>query len=243
MRYLILPSMLLLMNASICAQTSKRQRLKCEYVKSEFDIEWNIPRGFHVGEEDELVYGPNMSHKPDVTYSGFTYWMTALSQGEDCKLLYPQFFLLTRFYQKKPEDNLANTMLQDELFSTVNDGRPIFHETCLKPEWMKYITAYGGEEARHDFNADSVFVVDFPITRPFQDKYTHCLGIYLKKAGYFPVFLKCLLTDQGYREKERYLAAARQAVRYGNGPWSYDQKKIEDSFSKLMEEMRDEKGE
>ncbi|SFG17701.1 hypothetical protein [Prevotella sp. KH2C16] len=238
MRYLILLAMLLLMNAAVCAQPGERQKRKCAYVKSEFDIEWNIPKGFYVGEEDNLVYGPNLSRKSGAVYGGFTYWMTALSQGGDCKLLYPLLTLLTRLYQREPGDgSAANIQLQNELFGAVNDGLPPYHEAWLKPEWAKYITAYGGEKARRDFNADPVFVVDFPIIRPFQDKYTYCLGIYLKKSGYFPVFLKCLLTDQGYREKEQYLDAARQAVKYGDGPWNYDRKKIEEAYSKVMKEI------
>ena len=31
---------------------------------------------------------------------------------------------------------------------------------------------------------------------------------------------KCLLSEQGYREKERYLGAAKQAVRYGGNGYA-----------------------
>ena len=102
---------------------------------------------------------------------------------------------------------------------------------------MERSTKFGGKEAAFWGNAGSVYVVDFPITTAFGMRYTHGIGVYMAKKGDVPVFLKLLLTDEGYAQKEQRLRGIKESIVFMKDEWSYDPQKVRSAQENLLKRI------
>lgn len=104
-------------------------------------------------------------------------------------------------------------------------------------EWKKkYVTHYEEGKYCEATRADRVSIVDFPCTRDTA-MYTHCIGIYLSKRYHVPVFLKCLLTEEAYRQKDAYISILLAQVRYGTKHWELDKSALKAEAQKVKDKL------
>lgn len=203
-----------------------------------FNVGMNVPKDY-VAEYDRYstIYLPNADY--DHLHDGrnwkgtCAYWQTAVGKDNNSKILYP--WLLAHVGGNVPREKVV---FRDVFRYTENNYLTDLHSAAhlgfgykekkpeFDPSWAGRITKLGGKEAASWGNADSVYVVDFPITTAFETRYTHCIGVYMVKKGYVPVFLKLLLTDEGYAQKEQRLSGIKGCIVFMKDAWNYDYKKV-----------------
>lgn len=221
------------------AMAKKNLRDKIDFTQKYFDITWAFPEDFKAEEwyRGEEIYSTMVPSKGG-SGAGNVYWMGAMSADRNCRLLYQSTMILAS--TMAPEKNTVfSTFVEHELYCAVNGRDTQGHNKAkMKPEWNKYLTIMSGEEALTAHNADSVYVVDFPnVSERFATGYNHCIGFYMVKADHLPIILMCLLNDAGYQQKDKYIQAVRQAVRFGDRKSVYN-KKASKAFNKIQSKDR-----
>ncbi len=105
--------------------------------------------------------------------------------------------------------------LYSELLSITN-GQPFRFED--------YVTVVSGKEVGRRFNADSLFLFDFPMAEPLEkdgEIYTHCTRMYLSREGRVVLRFAWFFTDEGVKNKESYIRRLDKHVWYKRGKWTY----------------------
>lgn len=208
-----------------CAAESATD-LKQAFVDRELCISYILPDGYTAAENRMLIY--SVYKTKHILNAGFPYTIAATSSDSCALLLYADAGLLAYTFSAYTGDFGARAHMDcvHELAQTLDENdRADRHITTLK-----------GSDAAC-WNADSAYVVDFPKATVYQEKYTHCIGLYIMKHGYIPVYLKCLLTDDGYQNRAAYMAHMRTAVKYRGAPWTYDPLKIREAHSAMMRQV------
>lgn len=68
-------------------------------------------------------------------------------------------------------------------------------------------------------NADTAAIYSFSLDKigiNYMDKYNKCIGVYLRKAGHPALLMKLMLTDEGYKNKDKYLKEMLGSIKYGD---------------------------
>ncbi len=161
------------------------------------------------------------------------YYETAINRDCESKLLYPYFPMLTTNYASYPYSKEKKSFKEAMIQSLCDLQNAHFYGVILgekripKASWGEHlIKRIGGKEAKKWGQADSVFITDIKLYNPFQTRYTHCICINMAKEGYVPLFLKLMLTDKGYAEKEKRIRHIRNCLSYINSPWKYDNAEV-----------------
>ncbi len=226
---------------SICTMVKAENaaELKCRFMQSQFDIQWSIPQGFtaDVWSTTKYTYFTTALPKNKVV-AGYIYDLGATSEDGNCRLLYASLTQLAISYHGHV-DNVYKSFASHELFSAINNGYNIHAKEELTAEEAQQINIYSGKQAKEEYNADSVYVIDFPnVSDKMAPRYTHCIGLYLCKAGYLPIMVKVLLTDNGYQDKDKYITLTQKAVRFGKKGWSYNAEKLRKADEKLQKSLK-----
>lgn len=74
-----------------------------------------------------------------------------------------------------------------------------------KIDFDTYVTTIIGKEARERFNADTIYIHDLPLQKPYKDKYTYCTGLVVAKEGRPSMNFKFYFTEEGKAEETKYL--------------------------------------
>lgn len=214
-----------------------------------FHVGMKVPEGY-VAEYDRCatLYLPNADsarlHNGRSWKGTCAYWLVATNKDADSKILYP--WLPAHVGGNAPREKV---LFHDVFRYTENNYLTDLHSAAflgfghdeekpkVEPSWAERITKFGGKEAASWGNADSVYVVDFPITTTFEARYTHCIGVYMAKQGYVPVFLKLLLTDEGYAQKEQRLRGIKESIVFMQDAWSYDPQKVRSAQEDLLKRI------
>lgn len=232
-------AILMLLSVCIMAKAQKSVQLKTQFVQSQFDINWKIPTGFSAEEwaKPYYFYSTTALSKNKVAAANM-YDLGATSDNKNCRLLYASLTELATVFQGHIE-SVYHSFAAHELYTAINNGHYIHQKEELTAEQAQQIKIYSGKQACEEYNADSVYVIDFPnVSDKMAPGYNHCIGIYLCKAGYFPIMVKCLLNDKGYQEKEKYIAITQKAVRFGTKGWSYNADKLRKENEKLQKALK-----
>jgi len=169
---------------------------------------------------------------------GFVYTPVLRSKDKQCLILYPLVPPVadrvgdTPFYTARERKEMEELMKNDSAtFKTLNwkVGIPrslvyhdikaalnIDHRAWIDPN--EHITILVGKEVRSQFNADSVFIYDIPMDRPYEEKYVHCTGLVISKANRPVMFLKWFFTDKGKKKEKEYLDLFKGSIWYGDAP-------------------------
>lgn len=201
-----------------------------KYVKKSYDITVKIPRGyacersqpfFTFFPNNEQQYGKNKRVKRTVT----AYHAIAASKDGNSKIFYPSPTILHDFYKRYCEKTSStleiftrNSYLT-ELHNTVYGGFESRENIKCQSEWTSYVQKIDGEKAKEWGNSDVVFIVDFPEKEACESKFSHCIGLYMIKETYIPLFLKVVLTDEGYVQRDVLLMKAAQSMSFGKSLW------------------------
>lgn len=195
-----------------------------EYNDSVFSVSTAIPNGFVEGTNaiTMIQYAPNETWGAMVAdkQSRYLYCATALSKDRECMLLYPYLVFVKSGAMKSadaPFTLCRNQYLAEQCTARIQDK-------------VEKIT---GAEAQEWGYADTVYIVDFPVAQPCVKRYTHCMGVYMAKAGYTPIFLKLLFTDKGYEDRGTIMKKVKGCMRYTDGVVA-DNKKVIEASNKLL---------
>ena len=221
------------------AMAKKNLKDKIDFMQTHFDITWAIPEGFKAEEwyRGEKMYSTVAPPKGGSAAVNL-YWMGAMSADRNCRLLYQSTMVLAGG-AASGKASVFSSFVVHELYSAVNGESAWKKNEEMKPEWNKYLTIASGPEARTAYNADSVYMVDFPnVSERFATGYNHCIGFYMVNADHMPIIVMCLLNDAGYQQKDKYIQAVRQAVRFGDSKWAYNDKKASKAFDRIQSKDR-----
>lgn len=236
-------SLVILMLLSIAMMTKAQNSASrmTKFVQKQFDIQWSIPTGFSADEWSKPYYlYSTVALSENKVAAGYIYDLGATSSDRNCQLLYGSVSQMAESYHGRVE-SVYRSFATHELYTAINNGYFIHQKEELSPESTKLIQIYSGARAKEEYNADSVYVIDFPnVSDKMAPGYTHCIGFYLCKGGYMPIMVKCLLTDAGYQVKDKYIRLTQKAVRFGNKGWKYDAKKLQKDIEKLQKAIKQE---
>ena len=70
-------------------------------------------------------------------------------------------------------------------------------------EFDEYVTLTSGKEIRENYNADSLYIYEIPLQKPYKDNFIYCTGLLVKKRNRPAMVLKLFFTEKG-KEKEKY---------------------------------------
>lgn len=222
-----------------------------EYTTKEFDVNFNIPKGFSEDQVMELmIYATNMPEKKTdkKLWSTFsTFETTARNADGSCLILYPCMQATADTHYNAMNDQIKDplkttqTGITIEIYNAVNGGSYYREHMKMQPEWERYITRLGGEKAEAWGGADSVYVVDFPITNAYKNRYNHCIGVFMVKENHLPVCLKRLLDDTGYAQRTKTLKELQDCVKFGSKTLAYNPKEANNAYKEVKAKIDKEK--
>lgn len=168
----------------------------------------------------------------------FGYYETAASADGESLVLFPYFpvFMqgLTAYSYDHPKSSFkaAHYQCLRELHSAQGGG--IAYGEPLLPEshWAGRIEKLGDKAARLWGDADSVYIVDIPLENAYQSRYSHCVGIYMAKQGRVPLYVKLMLTDRGFADRDKRLKDVRGCMYYTRKPWRYNPEEVSEALKR-----------
>ena len=203
-----------------------------EYISVVYDISWTMPKNF-VDLKTKTTWGP--------AFPGIMYRSVLQSKDENCRILYGE-----PFYVPNRKSLLPNWARQ-QLINEVNDAcgakkdkdgkmphKPIF-------DFEKYVKVISGAEAIKMFNADTVYIAQIDLKKPYKTKYIYCTGIYLQKKGRPIMTFKCFFNQAGKQKEDEYLKLLYKNVKYRNNNWKYN-KALRDKENKKYFKKTGENG-
>lgn len=179
--------------------------------------------------------------KENLSRPGSVYWIRATAFGNNTVLLYPTMDIMLpgmaesiSHYNKKQD-----LLITDELALATLGGVPIHKNACWQPDWGKHVTIHAHDDYAKTFNADTVFVVDFPSDcSEFDKNGKHCIGFYLKKEGRYSTNFKLLLTDEGYQHRQEWIDRMKGCIKFSHIPSLKEGRQIEENFRKISKSSR-----
>lgn len=229
MRVIVMFCIILLGTSS---DTFAQKKLFKEY-RSEcvqrFDIEIIKPKGFK-------TIGKMVPFKVNEGRSIGSFYRVALeSRNKDCLILYP-FFI-----ENRPRD-IAKNMAYGEVKAALNlvpeeddgmrmnlvDGKFVLERSKktsrnqeeIKLDTARYMRVIAEEDMENYFNADTVYVYDVPLLKPYKGIYKECIGINMVKEGHPFGMIKVLLAD-GCDAKDKYMKQLFKSIRYSDSVPDY----------------------
>lgn len=157
--------------------------------------------GFHLNDSQEIFnldINPNFKASYAIANSriGSVYGMAYNSVEGDCMLLLPYSFRVPLRDMPKCELQAAYANEHLDTDSLIN--------IVSHPDMSMYC------------NADTALIYEMTLPVKYLDKYTHCVGVYLKKYAHPDLLMKVMLTESGRQNADKYLRTLLDCVEYGN---------------------------
>lgn len=221
------------------AQSAPSFEKKREFAQKYFNMKWKLPTGFQLVTDEEifLMMGQSMDGKKEMT--GAVAWGMAKSDDEACCVLYPSVFTAS-LSLKDGEDahRLLNHWLRHELYSAVNNGKFDVVPAELTPEMKQRITTLTDADARVWCNADTVYVVDFPVIGHFKkeyNEYNRCVGVFAYKKGGFPMMYKLLFKEDSFAQRNEWEERLKGIITFEDVVWNKpDKKDMRTAYSNIF---------
>ncbi|MGM9701807.1 MAG: hypothetical protein ACI3YX_10265 [Prevotella sp.] len=239
-------------SGSRAESTNNRFELINSFQQEYFQVALSLPTHYYA-EYDKYtkIFIPNLSERRIFNISEmqkgkkhwschFAHWASAINRDCQSKILFPMLPAFTWFhtidyYADGNGDvyKMAKIQYFNELRECIYSGYDkMTHPSSIDAK--KYLIAqYGGKEARRWGNADSVYVVDFPMNTTFECRYTHCIGVYMAKKGFVPLYYKILMTDEAYAECDNILRRTKGCMAFCGEKWLHKKP----SFKKALKEL------
>ena len=221
MRAIVMFCIILLgMSSDVFAQRKFFKEYRSECARR-FDIEIIKPKGFKT--IDKMI-----PFKVNEGRSIGSFYRVALeSKDKDCLILYP-FFI-----ENRPRD-IAKNMAYGEVMAALNlapeeddemepnlvNGKFVLsrrktsrNKEMAKLDTARYIRVISEEDMGNYFNADTVYVYDIPLLKPYKGIYKECIGINMVKEGHPFGMIKVLLAE-GCDAKDKYMKQLFKSIRY-----------------------------
>lgn len=189
-------------------------------------VAWKYPKGF-VDLQTSIPWTPRGGN----TGIGMVYVPVLQSKDSNFLVMYSNILLYypngpTRFnipiwHQLNGEMEAALGLIDERGFSSKE----------VKFDFDKYVTVLTNEDA--PFRADTVFIAEIPLPKPYKEKYLYCTGIYACKQGRPSMMFKCFFTEEGKKNKNGLLTKFYKTVRYLDDNWRFNEKKYNKEYYKL----------
>lgn len=230
-RSLLLFIVLLTTVDGFAQKEAKRFSLYRDYISETLGITWRIPEGFMLDKKG-LFISPLANRGPGCSCN-----VVLKSTDGNCLIMYSDL-------ENMPYDN-SRTLWSSEMGDmTIARSQMIYDMNaalgCIHKKDEKLIPAfdleqYGVMRAGKDapFNADTVFIVQIPLQKPYLEMYPYCTGIYVHKSGRPPMIFRCFFTEAGKRDESVFLPKFYKTIRYRGKQWVYDKEKAANKKYKL----------
>lgn len=226
--------LMLFMTVQLFAQNEKNTfSAYAKFISKNLDIMWRKPDGF-VDLKTSTSWGPNGTKGV-----GFRYRSVLQSKDKECLIMYPNISLLVDDKIKWNED-LSRVQMIGEINRAL--GLADKKRTDTDPitfDFDKYVKVLIGKDARKRFNADTVFIAQIPLSKPYLEKYPYCTGIYVCKKQRPPLFFKYFFSEEGKSNESSYLDEFYKTVRYRNENWTLDKASYEKDYYKLYRKTKE----
>lgn len=186
------------------------------YNDTVFGIKMSLPAGYMAGNEwaTRISYAPNIAWgaEPSATHNAYLYSNTAISRDGECMLMYPYLVFVANTGTASPGKSFTDCLAQYN--AEMSEAVRNLPGSAFTADATTGVTRMGGAEAAAWGNADSVYIADIPVSSPCLKRFTHCVAVYMAKSGQAPVFLKLLMTDNGYADRTRALDSIKGCMTY-----------------------------
>lgn len=208
-----------LVTVQVFTQNSASFQPISKYISKTYNIDYKKPKGFialdlyehwRPGEESNI---------------GFVYSPVFQSKDKNCIIMYPSLFPFISA-QSQAIGEIKAALGQQ------NKAGQAQEETTI--DFEKYITRYTDKEANQFFNADSAFIVQLPIKKPYKEKYVYCTGVYICKKERPVLLFKYFFTESGKLHEQDFLRLLHKKIWYRDGEWIYDERKQSENYFKYV---------
>ena len=206
-----------------------------DYLSKNYGIQCEFPKGFE--DLNEYFVANQISENAS---SGWIYGPIMETRDKECLLMYPALLLFTSksdrewnykieqinkemknetsTTQIKPDVNnlFPRSQIESEIKASMGlvDG---YGDTIWDAEGFNlddYITVISGEKAKSKFNADSVYIYNIPLDKPFREKYTYRVGMILSKKNRVTMLFKWYFTEKGKLNDDQYIRLINNTINY-----------------------------
>lgn len=197
-----------------------------EHISKDYNISCKLPKKFV-----DLKYFELWKFR-DSPSTGAALFCSPIIQSvdEECLLMYPALLPPTSEADKKfsnilmainnkgyvPEDDRHRGHIYSQLrtaFGHIDEyGYYTIPDSVLHFE--DHVSVYSGRRVKNYFNADSVFLYNIPLKKPYRQDYNHCTGMIITKAGHPHFQLLWLFSERGKMNEKRYFRRLRKSIRY-----------------------------
>jgi hypothetical protein len=81
-------------------------------------------------------------------------------------------------------------------------------------DFDRYVTTYAGKEVREKYNADTLYIYEVVLEKPYLDKYQYCTGMVITKENRASFFFKWFFTSNGKKKEQEYLKMLDRNIWY-----------------------------
>ncbi|WP_279120680.1 hypothetical protein [Bacteroides acidifaciens] len=166
-------------------------------------------------------------------YIGSVYEATALSKDGNCLILYPNMNLMeietmsNQVFRRFPWSERP-TLAREQVTRELQDALRL--QSLSDSIFSSHVVTMSGGDVV-PFNADTVFVAQLSLHKPYRDKYEYATGIYVWKEARRSMVFHLFFTEEGKRHEENILSKLYKSVTYLEGDeWNYDEQKVRNRF-------------
>lgn len=211
---------------------AERKGLFSEYqveCERDFHIKLSMPAGFET--IDKMVsFRVNEGRNIGVFYS-----LLLESRDKDCLMLYPLFIEnqshgiaknmtygeVKAALNLAPEENECMRMnLVNGKFTLGKSKVPDRSKETVQFDTARYMRVIAEENMENYCNADTVYVYEVPLLKPYKGVYTKCIGINMVKEGH-PYGMAKILLMEGDNAKDKYMKQFFESIRYSDSILDY----------------------
>lgn len=170
--------------------------------------------------------------------SGFIYGPMFQSEDKECVIMYPALMM----YVSKEDIELGKKMAKlnrqlkgdtspipsphpspndplsrNHVISEIKAAIGMQDSDSVSFDFNEHVTIIAGKQVRDMFNADSVYIYDLKVERPYHGKYTYRTGVVISKKNRATMVLKLFFTPEGKKNEEEYLRALSKRIWYEEG--------------------------
>lgn len=170
--------------------------------------------------------------------SGFIYGPMFQSEDKECVIMYPALMMyvskedielgrkmakLNRQWKgdtspmPSPHPSPNDPLPRNHVISEIKAALGMHDGDSVRFDFNEHVTIIAGKQPRDMSNADSVYIYDLKIERPYHGKYTHRTGVVISKKDRATMVFKLFFTPEGKKNEEDYLRALSKKIWYEEG--------------------------
>lgn len=227
-------------SSCILAQGKYKHSFKeySKFCKDNSGIQFRPIRGF----EDNLLIEPEIYYVSAVPHTpAYAYWVSLQSKDKECLIFYPALFFNTVSDAVSTHHifNAYDFML-GEIGAALGLQQANGYDSANLD--ISAMTSHFKEipqsEAQKLFNADCAYIAHIPNAKPYDEKYTHCVGLYIGKKNRPAIFVKVFLTENGLLKEQEYIDALLHSIKYCRGDWTFEPSRFTKNQEKYLQKIK-----